>query len=78
MRNLDGTGPVTGRGGRCADRGGRGTREVIGGVREEGDGKWHDGWYGAACAVRGAVPQELSLFGSLSHVLSSSHSACEV
>ena len=47
-------------------------------VLEPGDGKWHDGWSGAACAVRGAVPQELSLFGSLSHVLSSSHSACEV
>ena len=45
-------------------------------VRETGDGAWHDDWYGAVCVVRGAVPQELSLFGSVSYVLSSSQSAC--
>ena len=28
----------------CADKSGRGAMAVIGGVREEGDGKWHDGW----------------------------------
>ena len=45
-------------------------------VREKGDGAWHDDWYGVVCVVREAVPQELSLFGSVSHVLSSSQSAC--